>query len=207
MPGVVSDLTGLARIRNVALEGFSRDGVAATSIRDVAKLAGVSPGLVQHHFPSKTALVRAVNAHVLALATDAFSGLTQSGSPLAAQQELGDRVTAFVAEHPTEMLYVARAAADRDEAALGIFDGFVAIAEGQWRRLADHGLLRADADLTWTALHAVVLVLSTVLLEDAINRHLPKPFFTPAQLQRWNAASNALFREGTYRKATPPADG
>jgi TetR/AcrR family transcriptional regulator, regulator of cefoperazone and chloramphenicol sensitivity len=202
-----SDLTGLARIRNAALEGFATDGVAATSIRDVAKRAGVSPGLVQHHFPTKAALVDAVTEHVVAIATEAFSDLSEDGSPMQAQQELGDRVTAFVAEHPTAVLYVARSAADGEQAALEIFDAFVAIANGQWRRLADQHLLRADTDLTWTALHAVVLVLGSVLLKDAIDRHLPQPFFTPAQLERWNAASNALFREGTYRTAIPPGDG
>ncbi len=195
-----SDLTGLARIRNAALEGFARDGVAATSIRDVAKRAGVSPGLVQHHFPTKAALVDAVTEHVVALATEAFSDLSENGSPIEAQQELGDRVTAFVAEHPTAVLYVARSAADGEQAALEIFDAFVAIAREQWRRLDDRGLLRADVDLEWTALHAVVHVLGTLLLKDAIDRHLPAPFFTPAQLERWNAASNALFREGTYRR-------
>ena len=195
-----SDLTGLARIRNAALEGFARDGVAATSIRDVAKRAGVSPGLVQHHFPTKAALVDAVTEHVVALATEAFSDLSENGSPMQAQQELGDRVTAFVAEHPTAVLYVARSAADGEQAALEIFDAFVAIAREQWRRLDDRGLLRADVDLEWTALHAVVHVLGTLLLKDAIDRHLPAPFFTPAQLERWNAASNALFREGTYRR-------
>jgi TetR/AcrR family transcriptional regulator, regulator of cefoperazone and chloramphenicol sensitivity len=201
-----SDLTGLARIRNAALEGFARDGVPATSIRDVAKRAGVSPGLVQHYFTSKTALVEAVNAHVLELATDAFTDLSENTTPIEAQQELGDRVTAFVAAHPTALLYVARSTADRDDAALGIFDAFVAIAHAQWQRLADNDLLRPDADLTWTALHAVVMILGTVLLRDAIDRHLPEPFFTPAQLERWNAASNALFREGTYRAATQPGD-
>jgi AcrR family transcriptional regulator len=203
MDGGVSDLTGLARIRNAALEGFARDGVAATSIREVAKRAGVSPGLVQHYFPSKAALVEAVNAHVVAIATRAFSGLVEDGSPVAAQQELGDRVTAFVAAHPTALLYVARSAADGETAALDMFDAFLGIAREQWRRLDDGGLLRADTDLEWTALHAVVLVLGTVLLKDAIDRHLPAPFFTPAQLERWNTASNALFREGTYRTATP----
>lgn len=206
MEAPASDLTGLARIRNAALEGFARDGVPATSIRDVAKRAGVSPGLVQHYFPSKTALVDAVNAHVLELATDAFTDLSESTTPIEAQQELGDRVTAFVAEHPTALLYVARSTADRDDAALGIFDAFVAIAHAQWQRLADNDLLRPDTDLTWTALHAVVMILGTVLLRDAIERHLPEPFFMPAQLDRWNAASNALFREGTYRTALPRAD-
>jgi AcrR family transcriptional regulator len=195
----VSDLTGLARIRNAALESFARDGVAATSIRDVAKEAGVSPGLVQHHFSTKAALVEAVNEHVVAIATDAFSDLSESGSPVEAQQELGDRVTAFVREHPTAVLYVARSTADGDQAALAIFDAFIAIAQHQWQRLADHDLLRPGTDLTWTSLHAVVFVLGTVLLKDAVERHLPQPLYTPEQLERWNAASNALFREGTYR--------
>lgn len=206
MEAPASDLTGLARIRNAALEGFARDGVPATSIRDVAKRAGVSPGLVQHYFPSKTALVEAVNTHVLELATDAFTDLSENTTPIEAQQELGDRVTAFVAEHPTALLYVARSTADRDDAALGIFDAFVAIAGAQWQRLADNDLLRPDTDLTWTALHAVVMILGTILLRDAIERHLPEPFFMPAQLDRWNAASNALFREGTYRAAIPPGN-
>ncbi len=194
-----SDLTGLARIRNAALDGFAGDGVAATSIRDVARRAGVSPGLVQHHFSTKAELVEAVNEHVVAIARDAFGDPSESDSPIDAQQELGDRVTAFVREHPTAVRYVARSAADGDQAALEIFDAFVAIAREQWRRLADHDLLRPGADLEWTALHAVVLVLGTVLLEDAVGRHLPQPFFAPEQLERWNAASNALFREGAYR--------
>jgi AcrR family transcriptional regulator len=204
MEGAISDLTGLARIRNAALEGFARDGVAATSIRDVAKRAGVSPGLVQHYFASKAALVAAVNAHVVELAVGAFSDLVEDGSPVAAQQELGDRVTAFVAAHPTALLYVARSAADGEPAALEMFDALLAIAREQWRRLDDSGLLRGDVDLEWTALHAAVHVLGAVLLKEAIDRHLPAPFSTPAQLERWNAASNALFREGTYRTATPP---
>ncbi|HEY1687790.1 MAG TPA: TetR/AcrR family transcriptional regulator [Solirubrobacteraceae bacterium] len=194
-----SDLTPYARARNAALEGFARDGVASTSIRDVAKAAGVSPGLVQHHFPTKAALIQAVNDYVIEIATDAFSKPPASSSPTNVQQELGDRVTAFMREHPTALLYVARSTADGDEAVLGIFDAFLRIAQAQWQTLADHDLLRVDADLTWAALHVVVLNLGTILLTEAINRHLPASFFSDEQLERWNAASNALFREGMYR--------
>ncbi len=200
MKGATSDLTGLARIRNAALDRFARDGVAATSIRDVAKHAGVSPGLVQHYFPSKAALVDAVNQHVVALATNAFSGLVQDGSPPDAMRELGDRLTEFVAEHPTALSYVARSAADGETGALEIFDAFLAIARAQWQRMADRELLRADIDLEWSTLHIVVLVLGTIMLKDAIDRHLPEAFFATPQLERWNAAGSALFREGTYRK-------
>ena len=67
-----SDLTAAARIREAALRRFAERGVAATSIRDVAKAAGVSPGLVQHHFRSKARLRRAVADHVMRRAIEAF---------------------------------------------------------------------------------------------------------------------------------------
>src|SRR5206468_4735750 len=59
-----SDLTGAARIRDAALRQFAARGVAAASLRHVAKAAGVSPGLVQHHFRSKAAARHAGGAVV-----------------------------------------------------------------------------------------------------------------------------------------------
>ena len=60
------DLTAYARIRNAALELYADKGPARTSIREVARAAGVSPGLVQHHFGTKQNLLRAVNEFVIA---------------------------------------------------------------------------------------------------------------------------------------------
>ena len=50
------DLTARARIRNAALRLFAQCGVERTSIRAIAREAGVSSGLVQHHFGTKGAL-------------------------------------------------------------------------------------------------------------------------------------------------------
>lgn len=194
-----SDLTAYARIRNAALDGFARDGVAATSIRAVAKAAGVSPSLVQHHFSSKAELVRAINDYVIAIARDAFTETPEYGAPTDVVQELGDRVTAFVRDHPIALLYVARSTADGDEAAMRIFDAFFAIARAQWQAVADQGLLDPTTDLDWLALHIVVFNLGTVLLQAAINRHLPQPFFTDEQLARWNIATTTLVSRGSYR--------
>jgi len=194
-----SDLTAQARIRNAALEGFARDGVAGTSIRDVAEAADVSPGLVQHYFPSKTALRDAVNDYVIEIVRESFSDLPLDASSPDLFDELGDRITSVVAEHPTALLYVGRAAAEGDEAALQLFDAFVAIADQRLESLADKRLLHPDVDLRWAALHVVVMNLGTVLLAQAIDRHLPEPFFTPAELQRWNVASTALFKRAFVR--------
>jgi AcrR family transcriptional regulator len=60
------DLTTKARIRDAALVLFPRDGFGATTIRSIAADAGVSPGLVVHHFGSKEGLREACDRHVVA---------------------------------------------------------------------------------------------------------------------------------------------
>ena len=194
-----ADLTTRARIRNAALEGFARDGVAATSIRDVAAAAGVSPGLVQHHFATKGGLRDAVNEYVIAIAREAFSDVPGAGSPTA-YRELGRRITETIREHPTAFIYVARSLAEGDEAAAGVFDAFVDIAETQLGRLRDEGLLNPDIDLEWAALEGVIYCLGTLLFEHAVSRRLGQPFFTDAALERWDEASNELHWRGLNRR-------
>jgi AcrR family transcriptional regulator len=70
------DLTGRARIRDAAIRRFGADGFGA-SVRAIATDAGVSPGLVIHHFGSKDGLRAVCDEHVLRVIreaeTDAFT--------------------------------------------------------------------------------------------------------------------------------------
>ena len=71
-----SDLTARARIRDVAVECFAEAGFDAP-FRTIAARAGVSPGLITHHFGSKAALRVECDAEVLrqyhALKTEAIA--------------------------------------------------------------------------------------------------------------------------------------
>lgn len=58
------DLTARARIRDAAIRLFTEHGMEKTSILDIAKEAGVSGGLIRHHFGSKDGLREACDAHV-----------------------------------------------------------------------------------------------------------------------------------------------
>lgn len=60
------DLTARARMREAALRLFSQKGYEATSVSDIAAAAGVSGGLIRHHFGSKEGLRRACDEAVLA---------------------------------------------------------------------------------------------------------------------------------------------
>jgi AcrR family transcriptional regulator len=60
------DLTARARMREAAMRLFAEKGYAATSVADIAVAAGVSGGLVRHHFGSKEGLRRACDEAVVA---------------------------------------------------------------------------------------------------------------------------------------------
>jgi AcrR family transcriptional regulator len=60
----MDDLTGRARIRDAAIEVFATRGFDAT-VRQIAARAGVSAGLITHHFGSKDALRAECDAEVL----------------------------------------------------------------------------------------------------------------------------------------------
>jgi AcrR family transcriptional regulator len=119
------DLTARARIRDAALRLFAERGTDAT-IRDIAKAAGVSAGLVRHHFGSKDALREACDSYAL----DRLMRIKE-------QAILDGQLSnpGFMsAAHPTILAlyrYLARALLDGSPAAAGMFDEMVELAE-QW---------------------------------------------------------------------------
>ncbi|GAA5226893.1 TetR family transcriptional regulator [Paeniglutamicibacter antarcticus] len=64
MSAAYGDLTGLDRLRDAAIERFAAYGFDV-SLRSVASRAGVSAGLVRHHFGSKEVLRAEYDATVL----------------------------------------------------------------------------------------------------------------------------------------------
>jgi len=189
------------RIRAAALERFARHGVTATSVRDVAAAAKVSPGLVQHYFASKAALRAAVDEHVTEVARAALSVRKVEGDVV---EDIAQRLTALVADHFVALLYVARGVAERDKAALAIFDTLTALCREQLSHLQRAGMLRPDLDLEWAALHTVLINLGTVIMEPGVSRQLGRPFLTTREVDRWKRATTALFVEGELRRKAAP---
>jgi AcrR family transcriptional regulator len=181
------------RIRAAALESFARDGVAATSIRRVAAAAGVSPGLVQHYFPSKAALRAAVDEHVTEVARAALAVRAVEGDIV---EDIAERLTALVAEHFIALRYVARGVAEGDEAALRMFATITQLCRDQLASFSEKGLLREGLDVDWAALHTVLINLGTVILEPGVSRELGRPFLDARQVDRWKRATTALFVGG-----------
>lgn len=54
-----------SEIRDVAMKCFAERGIASTSLRTIAAQAGVSLGLIQHYFVTKSQLIEAIDHYVL----------------------------------------------------------------------------------------------------------------------------------------------
>jgi AcrR family transcriptional regulator len=120
------DLTARARIRDAALTLFAERGMDGATIRDIAKAAGVSSGLVRHHFGSKEGLRDACDTYAL-------ERLMSFKEEAVLEGHLGD--AGFLsAIHPTVLSlyrYLVRSLLDGSAAAAVMFDDLVRFTE-QW---------------------------------------------------------------------------
>lgn len=115
------DLTAKARLRDAALRLFAERGIEATSVRDIANAAGVSGGLVRHHFGSKEALRDACDAYALAqlvrLKEQAMSGAQAVGPEF------------LPATQPVLLGYFVRSMLDGSPSSQEMFSEMVGLAE------------------------------------------------------------------------------
>jgi AcrR family transcriptional regulator len=200
---VPDDLTAYARIRSAALELFAARGVAATSIRDVAQAAGVSAGLVQHHFGTKEGLREAVDQFVVADALSTITDLPDSLEDRTA--EFAARMGEVVRDRPQAMLYMARSASEGGELGLASFKAMVEVGVKQLEQMDAAGHLLPGLDLEWTVLQLTLFNLATVMFEPAISHALGQQLFSEAGRQRWNAAAESLFTRGFTKTPAPRA--
>ncbi|MDT4992117.1 MAG: hypothetical protein QOH97_2009 [Actinoplanes sp.] len=120
------DLTARARIRDAAIRLFAERGIEGTTVRDVTQAAGVSPGLLRHHFGSKEALREACDRYVL-------DRIVKIKEELLLEDKMAS--PGFLPSvHPTILLsykYVTRALLDGSPRAAAMFDDMVTLTE-QW---------------------------------------------------------------------------
>jgi len=108
LPGAgppANDLTGKARIRNAALDLFAEQGVDATSLRAIASAAGVTVGLIVHHYGTKEALREAVELAIVDRFAETIASVPLGSRPV-------DQIAAARDEAVAEMLSTNRAIVD-----------------------------------------------------------------------------------------------
>lgn len=194
----LEDLSAAARIRHAALENFATRGYEGTSIRTVAAAAGVSAGSVQHHYRSKEALREAVDEYVVTTLRRALEEIPAHGQPGQVAEQSSEQIAEFLRRHPAVFAYVRRTIAEGHQLGQQLLDGLVALGRAQFERLERAGTLRDDVDLEWVALQNVLLNVSVMFFQPAIERHLGQSVTTEPGLTRLRDAMTQLFAHGVF---------
>ncbi|MFA9432376.1 TetR/AcrR family transcriptional regulator [Egicoccus sp. AB-alg2] len=166
-PESETDLTARARIRDAAITCFAEHGVAKTSVRAIAKAAGVSPALVIHHFGSKDALRVACDRHVQALVREQKSAAMAQGpgmDPLAALRAYDDG--------PPLLSYLAKTLIDGSPHVAELVDEMVADAVGYMQQGVETGMLRPTDDPYGRAAVLTLWSLGALVLHEHVQRLL-----------------------------------
>lgn len=118
------DITARARIMAAAIEQFAANGYDGTTMKSIAEEAGVSVGLIQHHFDTKAGLHRACDQRAVEVLLERKLRAFENGT-------IG--TTRFIAEFlriaPPTLRYVSRALAESSPTASDLFEQMAAGAE------------------------------------------------------------------------------
>jgi len=165
----LEDLTARARIRDAALVLFAERGTKAATVRDIAKAAGVSVGLLRHHFGPKDGLRNACDSYVLAK-------LMRMKEQAVFEGELANPGFMSAAQPGILLMYryLARSMIDGSPQAASMFDEMVALGE-KWLERNDPGQMvdpRAYAALL------VAMELGALSLHQQLSRALGADIFS-----------------------------
>lgn len=177
MRSVDGDLTTKARIREAAIARFPEDGFAGTTVRAIAADAGVSPGLVLHHFGSKEELRRACDEHVLRLLDERKRASIRAGS----YREAGAIAAAYQLVAPA-LRYLAWTLSTGGDAAARIFDEWLEDVKGQLEEAEEMGQVNPIEDKHGQAAVLVALQLGGIVLHEHVSRALGVDVLTPEGL-------------------------
>jgi AcrR family transcriptional regulator len=163
------DLTSAATIRNSAMGLFAERGVAGVTVRDIAAAAGVSAGLVIHHFKSKEGLKDAVDRHVLAFVEQMFALLAEVDVAELDVATMTPPFAEMIEREPEVLRYLRRMLVDGGPAAEELFRRLYTVTLTALRAMDEAGLLRVGPDVETQAAFLLVNDLGAVILRDQIR--------------------------------------
>jgi TetR/AcrR family transcriptional regulator, regulator of cefoperazone and chloramphenicol sensitivity len=201
------DLRAAAAIRETAMRLFAERGAAAVTVREIAAAAGVSPGLIIHHYRSKDGLKDAVDRRAVAFFEEMigeFSRLGEAGGGASLVELFAGRLE----NEPAMVDYIRRLLLDGGEAADGLFARLLDATEAGMRALGAAGVVRPAQDERLRTAFLLCNDLSLVLLRRQITRAVGFDPLTREGLAPWSAAVLDVYTSGVFAfPAAPEAPG
>lgn len=179
------------------VELFSEKGFNSVSVREITRAAGVSPGLLIHHFKSKEAFIKACIDEVFG---EVLSFKTEP-NPLDMNTQL-NKWKSNPEFYKTPLKFFKAVMSSNSEYSKQLFE---LILDGSRKVLEDgvkNGLVKKPSDLEMTNLVLAVNSLGNILLSDYIRDQLGGEFTDPEYAQGFMQANLEIYTNGVYAPQT-----
>lgn len=209
MRSIPDDRTTRAVIRDESLRLFAEHGPEAVTMRQIAAAAGVSAGLVVHHFGSKDGLREEVDQYVLAAFEAMLAELTGEGGAdlLDPQAQTGSLTEAMARHLPAESPlpgYLRRLLLSDTEAGRLLFRRLYGLSTAALAGLTQAGLAAPGRDPAARAAFLLANDLALFLLRDRIADVLGTDPLSAEGMARWAPEMLSIYAGGLT--AAPDTD-
>ncbi|ORW08957.1 TetR/AcrR family transcriptional regulator [Mycobacterium kyorinense] len=163
------DLTAKARIRNAALDLYALYGEDRVSLRDIASAAGVTLGLVQHHFKTKAGLRDAVDQLVVDYFAHALADVPAKGSARQVAAARDEAVARMLRANPPVVNYARRAILEAADDRMHLLDVVVDLTRREVGALRGSGLASTKRPESSQILGVLVRQMGELLLQPLVD--------------------------------------
>lgn len=170
MTAQTSDLTAKARIRNAALELFAEHGSAAATMRQVAERAGVTVGLVTHHYGSKEALRQAVDEYVVESYREALDAIPPGTSAQDVPAVRDRNVAGMLLKNVALQKYLRRAYMEPTDGEHGVIERLTDLTLAEVRQLRADRIASTSRSETEQVVQVVIRQLGELLMQPLVDR-------------------------------------
>lgn len=175
---------------------FAERGAAGVSVRQIAAGAGVSPGLVIHHFGSKEGLKVAVDDHVAEVLDELLAEMAGPEGPDATS--LSEAFVNVLEREPGLLDYVRRLVFDGGEPGRQLCGRLQEVTQSGLANLVKAGVIRASGDDAVRAAFLLANDLALVLLRRQLEAVLGFDPLGHEGLVRWSAVVLDVYSHGIF---------
>jgi TetR/AcrR family transcriptional regulator, regulator of cefoperazone and chloramphenicol sensitivity len=172
------DLTAKARIRNAAMDLYAEHGEDRTSMRAIAAAAGVTVGLLVHHFGTKDGLRDAVEQLVVDYFAQVIAQVPVTGTAAEIGAARDAAVQEMLAANPAVVNYLRRAVLDPTRREGRLLERLTELARKEVTQLRATGYASATRSESSQVISVMVRQLGHLFLQpmiDAMWRQLAEP--------------------------------
>lgn len=188
------------RLVRIAMQLFAERGFDGVTVRDISSAAGVSVGLINHHFGSKEGLRTAVDAYFLKQFEEVLFDDAQTVRSPRDADDFSDWVEGWIDGHIEDWdlskAYMRRALLEGSDWGANLFERFYQVVRTSVDRRDAEGGVRHDVDRLWLPLLIIYMELGTLLLEPYVERVLGRSGFDRNLWRRRHRAYTDLIFRG-----------